>query len=244
MWPDFWPAMPDATAMQGPSSRRSIGDGRAVGMLVDWQDKGVRSHGWIAPLHGIPSGLPEAKGHGGDIYIHWQDVLDPRTGSIVTFSAYLDDDGLGAEDCRNRQVLRFVLPYQAVEKLEMPKEEVSYCATYLSASVFYPEMEEDGITLRRYVWDGSLTLLELWGNKDDIICSVEKLGLTALPDAEALISRHVASILPKSEVREIAEAELPNVPPRFRLGWALFRAAGDDMVAARGKLQMLLDMFA
>eukprot|EP00971_Amphidinium_carterae_P255008 5062341-Amphidinium_carterae.2 len=30
-------AMPDATAMQGPSSRRSIGDGRAVGMLVDWQ---------------------------------------------------------------------------------------------------------------------------------------------------------------------------------------------------------------
>mmetsp|Transcript_66034 Transcript_66034/g.123154 ORF Transcript_66034/g.123154 Transcript_66034/m.123154 type:complete len:245 (+) Transcript_66034:117-851(+) len=244
MWPDFWPAMPDTMEMQGAGNRRRIGDGRAVGVLVDWQDKGVKSHGWIAPLHGIPSGLPEAKEHGGDIYIHWQDILDPRTGSIVTFSAYVDDYGLGADDCRNRQVLRFVLPYQSLEKLAMPKEEVSHCATYLSASVFYPEMEQDGITLRRYVWDGSLTLLELWGDKDDILQGIEKLGMAALPDAEALISRHVASILPQSEVREIAEAELPNVPSRFRLGWALFRSAGDDKAAARGKLQMLLDMFS
>jgi len=230
-----WPS-----ADNGP--RRKIGEGRAVGVLVDWQDKGMRSHGWIAPLHGIPSGLAEAKDHGGDIYIHWQDIQEPRSGAIVTFSAYVDEQGLGAEDCRNRQVLRLVLPYPILEQLPLPDKEVNHCATYLSASVFYPDLEQDGVTLRRYIWDGSLALLELWGEKEDIISCAEQIGAFKHNEVEALISLRMSSIANESDIREITQAELPNVPPRFRHAWAFARAAGDDTAAARTSIRSLLDL--
>jgi len=46
---------------------------------------------------------PSVEKHGGDVYIHKDDVVDSESlspGDIVTFYLYVDDQGLGAEECR------------------------------------------------------------------------------------------------------------------------------------------------
>jgi len=49
---------------------------------------------------------PSVQKHGGDVYIHKADVVDGETlcpGDTVTFYLYVDDKGLGAEECRVEQ---------------------------------------------------------------------------------------------------------------------------------------------
>jgi len=58
-------------------------------------------YGWLM-LHGDVDHPSVAK-HGGDVYIHKDDVVDSESlspGDIVTFYLYVDDQGLGAEECR------------------------------------------------------------------------------------------------------------------------------------------------
>merc|ERR1719161_2423754 len=46
---------------------------------------------------------PSAKKHGGDVYIHKNDVVSDEPlcpGDVVSFYLYVDDQGLGAEECR------------------------------------------------------------------------------------------------------------------------------------------------
>merc|ERR1719161_2558409 len=46
---------------------------------------------------------PSAKKHGGDVYIHKDDVVSDEPlcpGDVVSFYLYVDDQGLGAEQCR------------------------------------------------------------------------------------------------------------------------------------------------
>lgn len=57
-------------------------------------------YGWIMSLQ--PIDHPSSNRHGGRIYIHKDDVRagsDPKPGDEVIFSLYVDENGLGAEDC-------------------------------------------------------------------------------------------------------------------------------------------------
>jgi hypothetical protein len=193
-----------------------------VGVLVDWQDKGAKSFGWISPVFGVPE-HPEAKYHGGDIYVNWQDIQDARPGALYTFWPYTDKQGLGAEDCRLRNVARFIIPAAlASQALRLPPTQMNPCGTYLSSSVFYPELEEaHNVTLRKYLWEAAYVVLELWGSGQDIMEGAEAIGLIGCPQTEVLVSRHMARQEVPDSLRDIPEGELPNVPERFRVAMSL-----------------------
>lgn len=203
------------------SARNYVGADRIVGILVDWQHKGGKSFGWIAPLHGLPENLDESAYHGGDVYVHWKDIRDPRPGAVVTFRAYADGQGLGAEDCVNRQVLRFAMPRDSPKALSLPTVESNACAKYLTSSSFYPELEQKGVTLRKYLWDGPLQVYELWGEADAIVDVAEEIGLLKHPDAEMLVSQNMVQHEAPASIRIVPDDVLPNVPPRFRVALAL-----------------------
>lgn len=216
--------------------RQHIGQDRAVGVLVDWQHKAGMSFGWIVPIHGLPKDMRETQHHGGDVYVHWRDIHDPRPGTIVTFRAYVDKQGLGAEDCVSRRVLRFIVPKGRLKELTLPSVEANPCASYLTTSVFYPELEERGVTLRKYLWkDSEFDVYELWGNPQDIVVVAEETGLLTHPEAEVLVSSSMARREQANCLRELTGADLPQVPPRFRV--ALTLSKGDD---ARTRLLTLL----
>jgi len=60
----------------------------------------LNQYGWLM-LDGEVD-HPSVQKHGGDVYIHKADVVDGETlcpGDTVTFYLYVDDKGLGAEEC-------------------------------------------------------------------------------------------------------------------------------------------------
>merc|ERR1719162_1333829 len=64
----------------------------------------LNQYGWLM-LDGEVD-HPSVQKHGGDVYIHKADVVDGETlcpGDSVTFYLYVDDKGLGAEECRVEQ---------------------------------------------------------------------------------------------------------------------------------------------
>lgn len=220
-----WQSSSPAKGGWGPAPRQRLGL-NAVGILVEWQQKGPKSFGWISPIYGIPEHLPEAQSHGGDVYVNAMDISDPRPGSVISFSLYIDGQGLGAEECVSRSVLRFAMPMGSNAQLTLPMVEVNPCEAYLKSSVFYPELEERGVTLRKYLWESPLTVFELWGSVQDILKAAEEIGLLAHPEVEVLTSRKMAKSIDPDLLRDISEQELPGVPPRFRVGFRLLGAAG------------------
>lgn len=64
----------------------------------------LNQYGWLM-LYGEVD-HPSVQKHGGDVYIHKADIVEGETlcpGDIVTFYLYVDDKGLGAEECRVEQ---------------------------------------------------------------------------------------------------------------------------------------------
>jgi len=64
----------------------------------------LNQYGWLM-LDGEVD-HPSVQKHGGDVYIHKADVVDGETlcpGDSVTFYLYVDEKGLGAEECRVEQ---------------------------------------------------------------------------------------------------------------------------------------------
>lgn len=58
-------------------------------------------YGWLMVCGDVDH--PSTEKHGGDVYIHKDDIVDGVTlcaGDIVSFYLYVDDQGLGAEMCR------------------------------------------------------------------------------------------------------------------------------------------------
>mmetsp|Transcript_10198 Transcript_10198/g.22203 ORF Transcript_10198/g.22203 Transcript_10198/m.22203 type:complete len:278 (+) Transcript_10198:69-902(+) len=219
------PKWSDSTKGASQSSwnepRESL-DIKAVGILVEWQDKGPKSFGWISPIFGVPKELEgDAKRHDGDIYVACKDIDHQQPGAIISFSLYKDGQGLGAEKCKRRSVLRFVLPTAATNTLNLPKIEEKSCVAYLRYSVFFPEMEERNLTLRKYLYDAPLTLYELWGEAKDIEDELEKMGILANDDVQILLSRTMAATLESDILKAISDEELPYVPARFRIGLML-----------------------
>lgn len=190
--------------------------------------------GWIAPIYGIPSFLPEARYHGGDVYVHWSDIQDPRPGSVVTFRPYVDGQGFGAESCVRRRVVRYVLPRDTRKMLTLPVAETNPCAQYLPTSIFYTPLEEKGVTLRKYLWDGPLILYELWGEPQAILDVADDIGLLSHTEAEVLVSRQYVKPELAGSLRDIPESDLPKVPPQFRVAMSL---EGQDV---RGTLLEIL----
>lgn len=62
--------------------------------------KMMSNFGWLIVYGDVDH--PSVEKHGGDVYIHKDDILesDLAPGDIVTFYLYADDKGLGAEECR------------------------------------------------------------------------------------------------------------------------------------------------
>mmetsp|Transcript_238 Transcript_238/g.681 ORF Transcript_238/g.681 Transcript_238/m.681 type:complete len:353 (+) Transcript_238:103-1161(+) len=83
---------------KGPDlPRQRITDLPISGQIISWKGK----VGWIKPDEPLDHEL--AKKHEGDIYLHHQDVLDgvsdtPEKGKAVNFHAYVDSNGVGAEE--------------------------------------------------------------------------------------------------------------------------------------------------
>eukprot|EP00435_Cladocopium_sp_Y103_P049314 s1135_g14.t2 len=177
----------DATATWGARNF----EGRGVGILVEWQNKGFHSFGWLSPIH-----LPQERNirsslHGGDIYVHCNDIKEPRLGGIFTFVLYNDRQDFGAQDCEPRSVIRFAIPATSMGSLRLPTGEARPAKSYLRQSLFYPQMEEKGITLRRYLWEDSLQILELWGLSEAIVAAADDLNLLQT-EVEVLLSPQMA----------------------------------------------------
>mmetsp|Transcript_56819 Transcript_56819/g.164595 ORF Transcript_56819/g.164595 Transcript_56819/m.164595 type:complete len:235 (+) Transcript_56819:83-787(+) len=220
---------------EGP--RQYVGVTRAVGVLVDWQHKSGRSFGWIAPIYGMPQGLPQSSSHGGDVYVNHRDIRDPRPGAVVTFVPYVDQQGLGAEGCAPRPVLRCCVPRESNSQLTLPHREEAPSGSYLTSSVFFPELEERGVTLRKYTWDAPLTVFEFWGSPQDVVAAADEIGLLAHPEAELLASRGMVRHESPDDFRVISEQELPFVPPPFRFGFALGPLSAEE---GRRKMMSLM----
>jgi len=61
----------------------------------------LNCYGWLMVYGNVDH--PSAKKHGGDVYIHKDDVVSDEPlcpGDVVSFYLYADDQGLGAEECR------------------------------------------------------------------------------------------------------------------------------------------------
>lgn len=217
-------------AKKAYENRRRVNATRSVGVLVDWKDLGHKAHGWIYPLQGVADDLPGSKEHGGDIYVHWKDIQNPREGSIVSFWLYLDRSGLGAEECALLPATRFVVPTSDVGRLSLPTATKS--SAYFPSSVYYPDIDEKSVSVRKYLWDAPLTLFELWGEVNEIVPMAERLGFLDV-GAEMLLPREVAS---EEKVREVLASEVPNIPQRFRTAVTL--GGGKE---ARERLSALLN---
>merc|ERR1719409_16776 len=61
----------------------------------------VTNYGWLMVYGNIDH--PSVEKHGGDVYIHKDDVVEYESlteGDVVTFYLYVDEKGLGAEQCQ------------------------------------------------------------------------------------------------------------------------------------------------
>eukprot|EP00444_Apocalathium_aciculiferum_P009539 CAMPEP_0183387654 /NCGR_PEP_ID=MMETSP0370-20130417/3403_1 /TAXON_ID=268820 /ORGANISM="Peridinium aciculiferum, Strain PAER-2" /LENGTH=249 /DNA_ID=CAMNT_0025566325 /DNA_START=51 /DNA_END=800 /DNA_ORIENTATION=- len=180
---------PEAKA---PLQRTRVGEGRHMGLVVEW-----KGHmGWIKPLSNVQH--EQASRHRGLIYLNPTDVpeVDGRPGvmklgKIVDFTVYSDDDGLGAEDCRGRSVLRMTVPHS--EAKECLKDSPQW-SEYLTDSEYYPAFEQgSGCLLRKYTWPLPFVLVELWGRDEELVSAAVSIAATGAPEGEAHLRLVVAA---------------------------------------------------
>lgn len=159
-------AADDGAAAARP--RKRVGEGRLTGLVVEW-----KGHmGWIQPLSKVLHA--QASWHRGLIYLNPKDVAEVdgapgvvKEGKVVDFLVYEDEDGLGAEECRQRKVLRMTLPHK--EARQMLKDSPQW-SEYLTDSEHYPTFErEHGVLLRKYAWPLPFVLVELWGHGEALV---------------------------------------------------------------------------
>eukprot|EP00929_Paragymnodinium_shiwhaense_P002247 TRINITY_DN10244_c0_g1_i1.p1 TRINITY_DN10244_c0_g1~~TRINITY_DN10244_c0_g1_i1.p1 ORF type:complete len:248 (+),score=30.72 TRINITY_DN10244_c0_g1_i1:87-830(+) len=150
---------------QGPRTRltRNVVPGR----VIEWKGQ----YGWIEPQVVIEH--PELSKNKNRIFIHAEDCLPKwrnlAVGSLVEFHLYSDGQGLGAEECYARKVLRLTLPWSAAK------------AVFGEGGEFLPDFDRRAnVTTKAYEWmfvDGSASdmaflLLEVWGHPQNVIAAV------------------------------------------------------------------------
>mmetsp|Transcript_2341 Transcript_2341/g.6757 ORF Transcript_2341/g.6757 Transcript_2341/m.6757 type:complete len:230 (-) Transcript_2341:178-867(-) len=137
------------------------------GRVVAWKG----SYGWLQAQCDIVH--PDVTKHGGLIFVHAEDTVPkwtpPNVGALVEFDLYHDGEGLGAQNCVARKVIRLTLPWADAQ--EMFGEEGEW----------FPDFETQmGVTVRAYEWvriDGSSSdlpfiFIEVWGRPDSVIEAV------------------------------------------------------------------------
>jgi hypothetical protein len=163
----------DAAEDKGPRVR--LDGGRVTGLLYELR----ANFGWIQPFTKIQH--EHAKKHRGMIYLALKDVvaiegadhLKVKEGKIVDFFVYVDNDGLGAEECRPRQALRMSLAHSQANATFKDSPQWS---EFLANSEYYPAFEsETGVLLRKYAWPLPFALVELWGHPAELAAAAVKL---------------------------------------------------------------------
>lgn len=166
------------------------------GRVVDWKGK----YGWIEPQCVIEH--PDIGRHRGHIFVHSEDVVPKwkslTVGSLIECHLYYDGQGLGAEDCIARKVLRMTLPWPSAQAAFGPDGE--------RLQEFERRLQ---VTMRGYQWmriDGSpgnlpFILFEVWGRPQTIT--------RAVLEVSAENSEHVAKMLvPESRLWMLNLAQL------------------------------------
>jgi len=149
------------------ATRIRVTPSHIAGRVTQWKG----TYGWIEPQCVIEH--PDIDKHRGRIFIHAEDTVPKwrslTVGSLVEFYLYYDGEGLGAEDCVARKVLRLTLPWGSAQTLFGEEGEK------------LPDFEQKmNVTMRAYQWihdDGSQSelpflLLEVWGRTQAIIEAV------------------------------------------------------------------------
>eukprot|EP00933_Yihiella_yeosuensis_P065628 TRINITY_DN69561_c0_g1_i1.p1 TRINITY_DN69561_c0_g1~~TRINITY_DN69561_c0_g1_i1.p1 ORF type:complete len:232 (+),score=54.56 TRINITY_DN69561_c0_g1_i1:87-782(+) len=140
-----------------------------VGKVIEWKT----SHGWIEPQCTIEH--PEISKHRGHIFVHSEDLL-PKwksliVGTLVEFYLYYDGEGLGAEECVARKVVRVMLPWEAAKKSfgeqgeKLQDFEQFHCVSVRA----YEWVQVDGSTS-----DLPFVLFEVWGRPQAVVEAVVK----------------------------------------------------------------------
>lgn len=161
------------------------------GRVVDWKG----AYGWIEPQCKIDH--PDITNHQGHIFAHSEDVIPKwknlTVGSLTEFHLYYDGQGLGAEDCVTRKVLRLTIPWETAQQV------------FGEAGERIPEFERRfQVTMRAYQWvliDGSASglpfiLFEVWGSPRSIVPAV--IAITS--DGEKCIAQ---MLVPESRLWKI-----------------------------------------
>ncbi|CAE8624850.1 unnamed protein product [Polarella glacialis] len=189
--------------MPGPRTR--LTPVPIVGRVIEWK----ASHGWIEPQCFIEH--PEISKHRGHIFVHSEDVV-PKwrslvVGTLVEFYLYHDGQGLGAEECMPRKVVRVKLPWQAAQE------------SFGENGENLPQFEQMmNVTVRAYQWvqvDGNKSglpflLFEIWGRPQAVVEAVAKATEKAEKEnAECSVSL----LLPESRLWKVDFAQLQQCCP-------------------------------
>lgn len=194
----------EAAAKEEGLPRTRVSEGRCTGLLKEWRGY----MGWVQPLTKIQH--EQASKHKGLIYLNQKDVVQAddkfiriKEGKVVDFYVYADDDGLGAEECRPRSVLRLTLPHSEANKM---LKQSSQWSEYLTDSEYYPTFErEHGVLLRKYAWPMPFALLELWGHPQELATAAVQL---VAKDGEEQC--HMRLLLPEPDIPKVES--LPAAP--------------------------------
>lgn len=170
-WSKGWQSSNQEQKPQAPRDR--VLPESLSGRVIQWKG----TYGWIEPSQPIdhPDMAKQAgwQGGAGRIFVHAEDVVPKwrslTVGALVEFFLYHDGQGLGAEECIARKVLRLTLPWNAAQ------------STFGQDGENLPAFEGQWhVTVRAYQWmlaDGSnsglpFLLFEVWGRPQAIVEAV------------------------------------------------------------------------
>lgn len=184
-----------------------------AGRVTEWKG----TYGWIESLE--PIDHPEATRHQGKIFVHADDIHGKqlREGVICEFFLYVDSQGLGADKCYSRQVLRLMIPVEEGKRLWGDKGEQ------------VPEVEDKHeVSLRIYEWhnsnhtQGTLPfLVECWGRCDALVKFVSEELHAEFPALEFLI--------PQSRLMQLQVNDIQNRAPGVEVSLYNLTAIDDPM---------------
>lgn len=190
--------MESAAQAGAEASRTRVRERRYVGLVIEWRGY----MGWIQPLERVVH--PLISKHRGRIYLNEKDIRPDdlggwsvKEGKVVDFYVYADSDGLGADDCRPRSVLRLTLSHRDSKQLK-------YTPTWtkhLGESEYYPDFQQEhDVVLRKYSWSMPFALFELWGHPDELAAAALQLAQQACEGDDArqlrlvVLAGHVAKV--------------------------------------------------
>ncbi|CAE7687544.1 Eif4e1b [Symbiodinium microadriaticum] len=178
----------------------------SVGRVVEWK----KTHGWIEP--DCPIDHPEIVKHQGHIFVHGEDLV-PKwrnlvAGAMVEFFLYYDGQGLGAEECTARKVLRVTLSWKQAQ------------AMFGETGERLADFEQKSqVTIRAYQWcqpDGGSSdlpflLFEIWGRPQAVVDAIGALATLREEDGNgAEDTLCVNLLLPESRMWKVDLMQLQH----------------------------------